>query len=392
MNFKTTIVLLVLLVLVGLVWLLFPHLTCQPQPPSPTVKTETETEKDVLEPKVSSDSITKVVVERPGKPRLVFTRAAKSEAGAAPPGPQMENWQAVEPLAAPVQTYQVDTVVSTFTGLRSRKQFEAGAKDAPSDADARLSPPAATVTLSDKDGKEYKFEVGGKAAMSTDTYVRVVGQKTIQIATRDLQNDVLKKEFKDYRDKKLTNLAANDAVKMEIATAGKTYVLTRGPDQAWVFDVPVKAFAVKEEVLNLTRKVGSLSAQEFIDDAPASLAEYGLDQPYMTVSITTETKKKLPAPEGESATQPAEPKYETTQSTYALLIGGFADLKQDKRYAKVADRPWVVSVSESDVKGLVPDPLKLRDPKITRIKAADATSLEITSGGATATLRRSGPS
>ena len=382
MNFKTTGLLLALLVIVGVVWLFFPRSEPGDEPETPETFSTMDSEQDVLASKPGQDTIVRATVERPGKPTLVFERSPKAD------DPEnMDNWRAIEPLAVPVENYIVNGLISTFVSLRSRAQFEPGAEGAPDEADAGLTPPVVTVTLVDKEDEEYKFEVGRKAAMSSDTYVRVVGEKTIHAATRDLHRDV-KKEFNDYRDKKLCLLAAADAVSAEITADGKTFVLTRGENEAWVIDAPIKAYAKKDEVLKLIRKLSGLRAQEFVDDAPASLTSYGLDAPALTLKVTTETRHELPAEEPESETQPTEPQYETITETYAIAIGGFADLKEEQRYARLADQPWVVSVRQSDVKDLVPELAKLRDPQITRVKANDATRLELTADGATTTLEK----
>ena len=382
MNFKTTGLLVALLIVVGAVWLIYPKLAPPAAPKPPPTETETEAEKGILDPQPASDTLTRLTIERPGKPKLVFERSPK------PGQPERSNeWRAVEPVAAPADGGAVGRLVSTFAALKSRVKFEPGGKGAPSDVDAGLSPPAANVTLADKDGTTYAFEIGGKSAMSNDTYVRLAGGKTIHVATHDLLAEV-KKDFKEYRDRKLCAPAANDAVRVEIAAEGKSCVLTRGADGAWVLDSPVKAFAAKDEVLGLVRRIAGLQVKEFVDDAPASLVTYGLDLPYLTATVTTETKRPAPRKEDESASQPAEPQFETTTASAGLVIGGFADLKQETRYAKLPDQPWVVSVSQKDVQTLLPDLTKLRDPVVTRVKAAGITTLEITSGGTTATLNK----
>ena len=378
MSFKTTGLLVVLLVAVFLAWMFMP--TGKPDVAAPTDEKPIDSEESVLDPAPDVEDIVQLTIEPAGKPRLVFKRSPKADNPE-----QMDNWQAVEPLAVPVENYMVTSLARTFVTLRSRTRFEPGDPGAPSESDAGLAPPAAVVTAVDKDGKEYKLEVGQKAAMSSDTYLRIAGSPTIHIVTRDLHTDV-KKEFNQYRDKKLSLLAANDVVRVEINTKAGLCLLTRGEDGEWVIDSPVKAYAKGAEVLELARSVSMLRVQEFVDNAPESLATYGLDEPELTIAVTTETKRKLPAESSESESQPAEPRFETVTKTYALAFGGFADLKKEQRYAKLVDQPWVVRVADADVKKLVPDLARLRDPQITRLKSADVSKLVLSADGATATL------
>ena len=182
MNFKTTGLLLTLLIIaIGVGWLFFsttpPEEPAEPAGPGGTF----DTEQFVLRPQPKSDTIVRVTVEHAGRRRLVFERSPKPDQPE-----QMDKWVALEPFEAPVQDYMVSNLVRTFTDLKSRARFEVGAEGSPSQADAGLSPPNATVTLVDRDGKEHCFEVGQKAAMSNDTYVRVAGTNRIHVATRDL--------------------------------------------------------------------------------------------------------------------------------------------------------------------------------------------------------------
>ena len=377
MNFKTTGLLVALLIIVGTVWLFYPESERTANTDLPPSGPPDET-KPIFDPKPDNDSIVRVTLERPGKQRLVFARSPLADQPE-----KMDKWQVLEPLAVPVQGYAVDGLVSTFSSLRSRSRMEEGL----SAADAGFDPPTATLILTDKDGKEYKIEVGQKAAISNDTYIRVAGTDTIHIVTRDLLPQI-KKDFNEYRDKRLCPLTPSAAVRVEIDVAGQAYCFTRGADEAWVIDEPIKAYAEVSELMNLVRKASSLRVEEFIEDAPEALTGYGLDQPYLTLRVTTETKRELPAEEDESTTQPVEPRYETVSETFALAVGGFADMQQEQRYTRLVDQQWVVSVNQKEVEGLVPDLVKLRDPRITRIKADQATRLELAADGQTVALEK----
>ena len=379
MNFKTTGVLVVLLIVVLAAWVFYPHsegtVDDELTPP------DSDGERQALfEPQPDREKIVRVTVERPDRPQLVFVRAPREDRP-----DELGDWEALEPLAVPVQTYTVDALVRTLTTLESSTRFAAGPKDAPTEADAGLAPPVATVTLVDQDDQVYPVEVGRKAAISNDTYVRVAGEQSIHVVALDLPA-LVKKEFDEYRDKKLLAFKPNEAVRAELTVGGRAYVFTRGDDNAWVIDKPVKAYAEGSEVQTLLRAISGLRAEEFVDDAPADLASYGLAQPYVDLVVTTETKRALPRAEDESTTQPAEQQFETVTEQCTLAVGDFADMQHTHRYARRTDQPWVVSLTQESVEKLLPDLVKLRDSRIARIGAGDATRVELTAGGMTATL------
>jgi hypothetical protein len=381
MNFKTTGLLVALLLVVAAVWVFYPKSTQTETAVTPTKTAQGDTQP-LLSPAPEGKSIVRVVVERPNKPRLVFSRAPKADQP-----DQMENWQAEEPLAVPVQGYSVDGLVSTMTGLQSRETFEPGKSGGLTEADAGLKPPVATVTLTDKVGKEYKFEVGQKAAMSTDTYVRLAGQNDVHIISRDLEPQI-KKEFDEYRDKKLLTLNPSNAVRLTLQVDGKPYEFARGADGNWVIDAPVKAHAERDPMLELLRKLAAVRAQTFLDSSDADLTSYGLDRPYLVASVTTETKKTIPQPADESSSQPATPKTETVTENLGLQIGGFADLKHENRYVKLAGQDWIATVAQKDVEPLVPEMAKLRDARVTRVTPNSATKLMLSAEGLTVVLEK----
>jgi hypothetical protein len=382
MKFSTTLILLVVLVVVGGgLWLFSAHLP-EPAEPAAGPPAAPDTTVNLLDPQPDYQKIIRVVVERPDQPRMVFTRAPK------PDQPdELDAWQASEPLAVPVQPHIIDTLVTAFTGLRSRSRLPLDQPNGITKAAAGLEPPVATVTLVDNQEREYRIEVGRQAAISNDTYVRLAGEPTVHVTQRDLAPQV-KKGFDEYRERKLTTLVADDATRVEIAVAGERYELTRGAD-GWVLDRPVKAHAVRDEVMNLLRDVAALRAEEFVADAPAELARYGLDEPYLTVNVTTERQRPRPAtPPEETDETPAEPEYETVTETVGVAIGAFADMQEKRRYARRLDREWVVSVTQDAVGKLLPDLAKLRDPQITRVRADDVTQLQLSADGLTVTLNK----
>jgi hypothetical protein len=92
----------------------------------------------------------------------------------------------------------------------------------------------------------------------------------------------------------------------------------------------------------------------------------------------------------ESASQPAEPEEETITEQVGLQIGGFADLKKENRYVKLAGQDWVATVAQKDVAPLIPDLAKLRDSRVTRVAPNMAQKLSLSAEGMTVVLEKTG--
>ncbi|MBU0617601.1 MAG: DUF4340 domain-containing protein, partial [Planctomycetes bacterium] len=338
----------------------------------------------VLDPRPEADEIVRVEFERRDQPRLVFERSEKVDEPE-----RMDDWRMVEPLASATESYQVDGLARLLSGLQYQRSFKPGV-DEVGLADAGLEPPVATLKLTDKDGNEYAAQIGRKVALSNNMYVRVVGSEEIVVVARDLSHDI-EREVNDYRAKRLLNLTAADARNIHIEHEGKTSDFTRGEDNQWVINQPVKAYALNDKVRALVEALGRVRVEEFIEDAPSALDSYGLDTPILKITVMTEkTEEVTPEPEEreEPTTQPTTPQFKTVVGKYALHVGGFADLKSTMRYVKLPDQPWVASVTQSQLDKLFPKLSELRDASVTRIKADDVTKFELTQEGVTIALEK----
>lgn len=379
MNFKTTLTLLVLVIAGGMVWWLAGK--------TPVADTSSDESKKpesryVLESKPSANDIKRLTLERPGKPKLTFERTLSADAASKP-----EDWRMVEPFASATESYVVNGLVTMLTGLQYTREVKTG--DKITLADAGLEPPQAIVTITDKGDKEYKVDIGKKQAVGNDTYVRVAGAAELKAVGRDLAFDV-KKELNDFRAKAIMkDMRSDKAKKLRIEFEGKTYELTRGSDAEWVFDAPAKAHADKKKVLDLLSTLNRVRVSDFVSDTPATLAEYGLEKPYLSLEVTTEDQKLVAtsAPSTQSS-QPIEPKFETVTQNFKLLVGDYSDMGSTKRYLKLPDAPWVASAEKATLEALAPKMTELRDAHVTRVKAANVNAIDIYAGKEHGALKR----
>ena len=383
MNFKTTFVLFVLVVLGALLWLYSDRNKPTGEEPESATVSQPEP-RYVLEQRPETDKVKRIEFSRQDKPKLVFERQSKAKS----PGGQTE-WAMLEPVNGPAESYMVSGLSSLLTGLQYRREFNPG-DDAISLADAGLEPPVAIIKLVDEDDHEYAVEIGKSAALSNDTYVRVVGTKAIKVVARDMSRE-LDREVKDYRAKHLLKFTSGDARHLRIEHEGKTYDFTRGDDQQWVINEPIKAYALSDKVRKIVDALGRVRVKDFVENTPDSLDEFGLTTPFLTITVNTEKTEQIEPESKEDAeptTQPASPEYKTIVGTYTLAVGNVADLKSESRYVKPAHQQWVASVAETDLKDLVPNLSQLRDPRVTRVKADDITQMELVNGTDTAVLTK----
>ena len=180
MNFKTTGLLLVLVVAGGLAIWLFP--SGKDKDSSSDVKPPQTSNQALIEPALAEKDVVAVAIERPGKPRVAFERSPKSGGAAG----EFDDWRMTEPLAAPAEQGMVSNVVRQYSQLQTVMRFEPGTGGSATAADAGVDAPRAVVVLKSSAGKEYRVEVGKKVGLGNDTYVRLAGGKPIGVSTGDL--------------------------------------------------------------------------------------------------------------------------------------------------------------------------------------------------------------
>lgn len=373
MNFKTTGVLL-LLVVVGLMFWLFSGEKQKPTEPEPEQAFGGTKTKYVVEPQLKADDMIRIVMEGQDRPRMVFERSEQKDAQT-----QQYDWTMLEPIRTACESWSVSGIASTLAFLTSSGSYKPGEMKP---AEAGLEPPQAVVVLTDKDKKEHRFEIGRRVAMSSDTYVRV--GDTIHVVNRDLLKE-LKKNVGDYRTKNPMRFYMQDVTRVSVTHEGSTVELTQGADKSWLLTAPVRTYAEDAKVTQFLSKASNVRLTDYVADNPASLESFGLSQPYL--SLTIETQSLPPTPPG---SQPASGPVEPIRRTLTLLVGGTADLQNQSRFVMLAGEPWVAKAPAATIDGLVPKLSELRDARVTRVKASSVVEFELTTAAGAAVLKRSG--
>ena len=171
-------------------------------------------------------------------------------------------------------------------------------------------------------------------------------------------------------EEKAKAFAAVEAEKIEeirVARAdGEAARLVRGTG-GWELVEPVKTDADAAEVNSITSSLGSLEIQRVVDEAPADLAQYGLDPPRVDVAF----------------------RLQGDDDFRHLLIGEKTPTGGDM-YARLQDGTRVFLVASYLDTTFNRTPFDLRDKRVLRFDRDKADSLEITAGGSTLRLAKKG--
>jgi hypothetical protein len=360
MNFKTTLALLVVLAAVFGVSSFLGVFSSAPS-------------KNMVEnpPVVEAN---KVFLIAPKLKDLVRVRLEVPEHGTMLFEKKGETWQIVEPIIAPALSWELVDLVSAFENARKLESFSAGKEV--SLQDAGLDKPLYTITFEEKDRK-VALTVGKNVVASDNTYVKTSGGNEICIVDQNLKSKI-KKDLSDYRDKQLWDLKKDKITELNfVGPDEKTFKLVKGEDGQWMMLTPVRAQAAIDPITNTINALSTLRAEEFAEDAPVKLTPFGFGKHGWTIkAVETETEKSTPKTTQSATTKPA-----VKRTEHVLLIGSQTGLKSDQVFAKLADKGWVVTIKEEDIKRILPDTGAWRNKKVMNLDRNDITQIQIRHGG-----------
>jgi len=267
-------------------------------------------------------------------------------------------WRLVEPIKAPADQFTVEDIIRAVTALQSRGELAEDKK-----ASVGLDHPSYVVELTDKNGKTTKVSVGEKNQVADSLYVLVDEQKKPQIVASALYTQ-LDKQPDAFRSKKLVDVT-NDQVKQISITRGDKTVRLEKPGTDWQIVEPKKMPADSTAVSDLLWAATGLNATNFVEK-PSGPSAYGLATPITSVWFSTQ------APTTQPATAPA------TQGAGATIVfGRYESVLQKDVYASVDGGP-IVTVPTSSLESFNKTALDLRDKKVADIDPAHVESFTLT--------------
>lgn len=257
-----------------------------------------------------------------------------------------KRWVMLEPVELEVSLDAARSLLGRVGALKA-SDFEA---NAPDDLAAYgLASPRARITIAFGTREPMELWVGDRVPDDSDpplAYMMLAGDSTVYTAKDQMLEDFLV-EPQELRDTRVVELEEDDVVRViaimnrsddDNAILGEEVVLTKvGDVWQWWDGTPVPGSTPRR----LASRVTSLEAEEFVDDAPKSLAKYGLDEPAARVVA-----------------------FDDVGNTKAVLVGdegparvGFEDREVRRLYVMLEGEPSVYLVDHS-LLGVLEDALR----------------------------------
>jgi hypothetical protein len=335
MNFKTTIFLLIALIVVGVVFVIQQKGTntqvAEPEQPSS------------LGPKlfnVESGQVNGVTIVDSDGNRTVIHRD-----GAA--------WKMTEPVNSTAVDWQTQDLIRTLCDLRSQGRPES----AP--ADPGLDHPRYIVDLAINDGKSVRLAIGNNAGVGDVMYARV-NDGDVNLIDSSLAKS-LKTAADDLRDKHLLPTTPADFKQVRITTPTQDLEMVK-EGQKWKITQPIEMPGDGESISSLISTITGTEATEFVKSDSDELAFARFDHPTMRVWLSTD------APSTQPTTQP--------EPGVTLTIGSSDSLSNDHYFVQTSDG-LVAKIAKSSLDSLQKTPLDLRDRDVVTVVPADVSKIAL---------------
>jgi hypothetical protein len=193
--------------------------------------------------------------------------------------------------------------------------------------------------------KDTELLFGKDAAVEGKVYVRLADSNTVYVIPNDLRNQISKK-VDEFRDRKLTELAATQVNKLSIQSkAGE--IEAEKKDGRWTLLKPLQARGDDSKVGDLISQATNARIESFSDSS--NPAAQGLQEPRGTITL-----------HGEGQDKPT-----------VLQIGGNPAEEKDKEktYVKLSTREGVVLLPKAIEQLLETKPNDLRDRRLVQVEA-----------------------
>ncbi len=279
-----------------------------------------------------------------------------------------DRWLQIEPVRFPLNDYTPQAVARQFAELRYLERISpapgtpAGTNN-PTLEQMGLDKPRAVVTAW-HDEKQTSLKLG-KLTLGGNGYVQVEGQTDAYIVDAALFGAVLDADITDWRSTTLDVPDAAEANGVNLFGADGDDVFLVKQDGRWRFDSKSVQRAGRGAIDSWFSSAGRVWISGFVKDNPDNFALYGLDADYPRIQFTQEDAQG-------------------NEVKHTLHIGG-TDLKGENRYAAwtVGAEPITVvfTVNSASAEGLARTIDGLTDPKVIAADAEDIRGLIVEQDG-----------
>jgi hypothetical protein len=278
-------------------------------------------------------------------------------------------WKLSAPVAADADTAAVSQLANSLSNLEALEYVSDAPKAEELGPQYGLGEPAVVVKLefTDKDKPPQTLHIG-KARGDKPGYFARVANSPEPSAVFAVNNDIfhaLDKDSLAFLPHELWRVRPEEITALKVRKGDQPEYRLTHADKEWRVEGPFTAPALAGTVQSMTNELAAPRCESYKAHEAKDLKEYGLDKPYLTLTLT--------AGEGKEHT---------------LLVGNPIEKDARSRFAKLADRPAVFVLSDLFLSATDRAALDLLNPTLLHVEAAKIERVQSKIGDTSLTLDR----
>ncbi|MDE2726788.1 MAG: DUF4340 domain-containing protein, partial [Gemmatimonadota bacterium] len=193
----------------------------------------------------------------------------------------LEGWVITDPVRYAADPDIVVTLLREFSALSPARTIADSAEVL---SEYGLERPSASVEVIRGLDTPMVLLLGDVNPTGAAHYAVEQGTRQVFLISAQI-NGNLRKTTDALRDRRLMRVEQDEVEEIVLEKGDRRVVLRLDPFGTWRVEAPYRLPAERDEVINALGTIINATAIAFIDDAPSSLAGYGLADPVMTATV-----------------------------------------------------------------------------------------------------------
>ncbi|NIA07476.1 MAG: DUF4340 domain-containing protein [Actinobacteria bacterium] len=230
-----------------------------------------------------------------------------------------ENWQVITPKKFWPNQQEVKKLVGALLELEA-VEFRKQNDDKQYGLDEpRMVVKAVLEKTPTSEQKEYRFYVG-KLIEGKGYAVKTDGEDAIRLVAAD-ELKPLEQNYLRLREKKMLSFQTKEVKAVEISERNKKKYRAQRVETGWTLTLPAGAAANADNLESILKTLSNLRASEIVADTLNEAKKYGLDKPYLTLTVEMKQKETHTLLIGDEIKQAGGKDETQTRPRYAVLGG-----------------------------------------------------------------------
>jgi hypothetical protein len=316
------------------------------------------------------------------------------------------NWRLVSPVKAEAEATKTERLAEDLGRLEAVEYVANAPKEDELEKAYGLGKPAlsATFTFTKADKPAQTILIGKQRGDKPEYFAKLASDPGIFVVRKDTR-DAVDKDSLAYRKLHPWQLDAVDVAEIRHRQNDQEYQLKR-EGLGWKIVEPFQATAAAKAIEPLVNGLANPEAERYETHEAKDLAKFGLDKPFLRLTVIPAEKKESRDRSQESGVTGQEsgdkgqqadeakkkdagkPKAGEPAKPRVLLIGKPTAEGAKSRFAKTEDDPAVFVVGDKFLTGVERGALDLLDRKLLALDTASITEVKSSGQGQATTLKR----